>query len=737
MNYAPDFNYSQFTANTELTLANVPWNSDYRDIVRFANRAALDAYIDGLAPGVATIANTTYAALSAPVRIAAPFGEIMKYNYMRARNPGMAPGHGAESYYYFINDVRYVAPNTTEVVLQLDVWQSFGHGVTLGRSYVERGHVGIANESAFTRRGSTYLTVAEGMDLGGEYETAHVENHPIMQTRGISGGVGHDVMVVSTTKLHANTGKADNPRVEVATSGTIGGIPSGLSFYIFDGDGEGYALMSGWLKQYPWVAQGIVSVTLVPKVEHYFNNVVWGNVTFTDGTNDRHVDRVIVIAGGGDSAGRLGNLGSYNRPRMHAFSMLNNWRESAAILDNIPARYRHLRKFLTYPYMAIEMTTWTGAPVILKPELWSDNSASLGSRVAYTPPGQRASFWPRWYGYNYAGTSPDANTTGDDHGEFLNMAVHVDQFPTIPIVNDAAALQLANNARGLAHSYASAEWSQQRALRGADTSYRQSSSAIDAANRQTELSNQHNRQVTDYTNRHNMDMTGLNAMNSIAQGALQGGIAGPAGMAAGALGGAAGLPFAFASANMEAQRASNMTGMQAGHANRSSAVSAQHSAFVRDTNRDLAAYAANGDYANTIAGIDARVQDLQMTPPSTLGQHGGETANLYGDTMEVSLRWKMVNRGVIERIGEYWLRYGYAINSFVTPPTDLHCMSHFTYWKMAATYVHGAMMPEPFKQAIRGIFEKGVTVWRNANDIGQLDAGQNTVLSGVTYEGRS
>jgi len=36
-----------------------------------------------------------------------------------------------------------------------------------------------------------------------------------------------------------------------------------------------------------------------------------------------------------------------------------------------------------------------------------------------------------------------------------------------------------------------------------------------------------------------------------------------------------------------------------------------------------------------------------------------------------------------------------------------------------------------FKQAIRGIFEKGVTVWANPADIGTIDIGDNAPLEGV------
>jgi hypothetical protein len=59
-------------------------------------------------------------------------------------------------------------------------------------------------------------------------------------------------------------------------------------------------------------------------------------------------------------------------------------------------------------------------------------------------------------------------------------------------------------------------------------------------------------------------------------------------------------------------------------------------------------------------------------------------------------------------------------------------MSKFTYWKLSETYISSAFMPEAFKQVIRGIFEKGVTVWASPSDIGNIDIADNTPLGGIS-----
>jgi len=60
-------------------------------------------------------------------------------------------------------------------------------------------------------------------------------------------------------------------------------------------------------------------------------------------------------------------------------------------------------------------------------------------------------------------------------------------------------------------------------------------------------------------------------------------------------------------------------------------------------------------------------------------------------------------------------------------------MTKFTYWKMSESYIKAAPMPESYKQVIRGIFEKGVTVWATPADIGNIDISDNAIIPGISY----
>lgn len=211
-----------------------------------------------------------------------------------------------------------------------------------------------------------------------------------------------------------------------------------------------------------------------------------------------------------------------------------------------------------------------------------------------------------------------------------------------------------------------------------------------------------------------------------------GAMAGPAGLVGGAAAGLAGVPGQMIAVSQQTHAASMQQSMGAATASESNRIAGRSAAYVRDTNRDYAMFAARGDYQNAIAAQNARVQDTLMTQPSLKGNMGGDLMRAINDLSEMSVRIKMIDRGAMARIGEYWLMYGYAHNRFGVVPDDLHVMSHFTYWQLKQTYLKSAPMPETYKQTIRGIFESGVTVWRDPNDIGNIDPAINEPIGGIT-----
>lgn len=225
----------------------------------------------------------------------------------------------------------------------------------------------------------------------------------------------------------------------------------------------------------------------------------------------------------------------------------------------------------------------------------------------------------------------------------------------------------------------------------------------------------------------------MGAGASVLGGALGGAIrGGGAGAAIGAAGAGIGAASNLIQAGMQTSANDEMLAIRNLAAGQNIAAQQSQGGYIRDTNRTLADFAARGDYSNAIAAIQSKVQDAALIQPTVSGQYGGDAANHAHATSELSIRWKMIDMAAVKRIGEHWLRYGYAVNIQVYDlPVDMMVMTKFTYWKLSETYIRAGGMPESFKQAIRGIFEKGVTVWRNPNDIGFIDHADNAPLTGI------
>lgn len=696
-------NAHQWNPDSIVQLFNVAWNSDYRDIVDFQGIGNLNTYLDSIESQRVTFERAVQLRPYEPIRLNIPFNLAARYNYIRVQAPappisytpipgGPAYSESQRDFFYFINDVQMVAPNTTQFHVQLDVWNTYRDYFSMGYGYVERGHVGIANTNDMSENGRKYLTVPEGLDLGNEYNIVETRREKIADTDS------HGIAVWSTTDLLAapETPSGD-PRLRTAQGTQFGDIPNGASAYYF----RTRAAFVDWMRDmadYPWITQGIIGVFALPPISRYAtneNNYFLGS----DG------DGPLILRGG-------------NMPPKYV-DTFPGWRD--VIRNRIPARYRHLSKFLTYPYCLVELTCNTGSPLVLKPEQWGSDG-QVAELAHMSIPNPRIVVFP--YFYNRA---VGANNPGGVHdgGEFLDMTTGIYDLPQFSIVNDGYLGYMASNRNAIQYQNSSADWSQQKALRGADTAHSQASQN---AQTQDALASQQigtMNQQTAMQNQFGGVRAGVGAVQGMAQGAMFGGGGGLAMGAANAASAAIGEGIS----QVERTQGNAISTGAVRDANR---LNQNNSKFQRDTNRELSQFAAKGDYAQAIAGINAKVQDAKLTQPNTSGQMGGEAFNLVNDQWGYDVKVKMVNSGAMRAIGEYWLRYGYNVNAFFRPP-NFSVMSKFTYWKFQEFNIQSSTIPEVYKQAIRGIFEKGVTIWREPQDIGRIDPGDNEPVRGAYY----
>lgn len=720
--------WAYFPPNTSFKLCNVPWDMSYRDIVKFGDHKAQDDYFNSL-PGV-TVTNTSGHRFNQPVKLNIPFNKANQYNYIIVKND-YPQVEQPRYWYYFIQNITMVNLYVSQFNIMLDVVQSFQLDVQLGNCYVERGHIGIANENAEQDGGRTYLDIPEGLDTGAESQITSQSVTPFIANGENLSHSGAAVMVFSTVKLYEDPGTVDNPHIQVAGGTVSNNIPNGIDTYYFPTVTAFYIFMANG-SDFPWVMQNIQKCIMVPQfleegngvtkvvpfakdylksVEMYYASQTWLNVNKTIIEDDNFRNRFI-----------------------------------------IPDRYKNLKKFRLFPYAWAELTLMNGNSLILKPQNINGNDMKIWEDAYFGPPTPRAAFHA--IGEN-AGDGTDSN--GLD--EQMNSTVGVIDYPSLAVVNNAGQVYLASNAHSIDYQRQTANWSQQKTSMGINNAYAQAQLSAGYAEQQTGLGNRNrsamagisNQSATRSTdiaqNQANFDY-GMQQLNTIGGGvanvlgnAATGNIGGAIGAAVGAGIGAYANNATYNQGNQtRAAQLGNtvdttnaQTSQSNSYASQQTGLSNQQSLQFADMNRSMATAVASGDYANAIAGINAKVQDTALMSPSVAGQMGGDVLLYASNRWRIWLRYRQIMPAAMRNIGEYWLRYGYYVQRFLKPPASWQTMEHFTFWKMHELYIRSSTCPEEFKLSIKGIFEKGVTVWNNPDDIGVIDYADNNPLPGVRY----
>lgn len=145
-----NFDYTRWSENTRVRLVNVIWSSDYKDVVAFENNQVRDIYFDSLDDSFnLTLEQAARIIPEGYVKLPIPYDVLARYNYLYIDMPIATSADkpldwettdGIRRWYFFIENVIYRAPNTTEVLLTLDVWTNFHNDVEINYLMLERGH---------------------------------------------------------------------------------------------------------------------------------------------------------------------------------------------------------------------------------------------------------------------------------------------------------------------------------------------------------------------------------------------------------------------------------------------------------------------------------------------------------------------------------------------------------------------------------------------------------------------
>ena len=693
--YVEDFNgggnitSDWWPAGSTVKLCRVNWDSSYRDIVIFDNEQERNSYFDNLGKYFSyAIENMSYLKPRQAIKVPIPYSTAYQYNYVMVTNPA-SPKYDEMRMFYFIAQADYVAPSTTMLTLQLDVIMTYQFSTNVGSCFIERGHVAQANRSYrnlisdgfYQNAMRRYLDVPEGLDVGSDYFTVESEVVSISED-------GYYVVIMSTADLTADPGTINNPNLKTAQGNLVASIPSSCEVYAMDASEWISWLIS--MRDYPWVTQCIICAYSFPKRFIASTTPVSINGRQAYKIN-RSISAMEMYSGDDPNIAEIDGV----------FSRLKNKIESSVKHD----------KFTLFPYSFIEITANTGTSVLLKPQYFLDDRIDLKAICCALYPFARIGCIPWNYGNNsgiFVTWNDLNNTTHNSYlpnFEALSNALWMSDFPMFSIVNNSYISYMASTAHSRAYSYEAAGWQLARTNLATNLSYEQAQGAM--------ATERMNRDIQNDMSRLNMGVSFGTGMVGAAGTLLSGNIGGAASQAAGTLLSAGMSQAQYAASNQQFQN--SMAQQQ----------------YVAGSNYQLARQAMNGDYEMAIKSINSTVQDAALTPPSQAGQAGGDVLAQANGLYNITINFKMITRAAQERIADFWSRYGYQINEFMQgsfrPMRDLKVMTRFSYWKMRECYLQNSYANNDELMTIKGILERGTTVWGNPNYIGSPSLDFNEV----------
>ena len=686
--YVENFNDGNITsdwwpAGSVAKLCHVNWDSSYRDVVIFDSEKERNDYFDQLSDYFSyTIESMSYLKPRQAIKVPIPYSTAYKYNYLVVTNP-KSPRYAEQRMFYFIQQSDYVAPSTTLLTLQLDVMMTYQFNTSIGSCFIERGHVAMANYAYRLAKQAQnyqyaqrrYLDVPEGLDVGSDYVTVDTECISISED-------GYYVIVISTADLTADPGTINAPNLKTAAGRNVANVPSSCEVYAFDASN-----WFSWLrkmKSYPWVTQCIIAAYSFPK----------SFITSVESISLNGVQAYTITSTNGKELATL--TGIFDRMK-----------------SRISTSVKH-DKFCIFPYSFIEITANTGTSILLKPQYLEWDTLILHSICCALYPFARIGVIPWNYGGRGNGTTYSVawkDLNNNDHtttlpmNEALQNALWMADFPMFSIVNNSYISYMASTAHSRAYSYEATGWGLARTNMATQLSYEQAQGAFATERANRNLQN---------------DMTRMGLNVNFAAGLIGAG----GQLAAGNIGGAAmGAVNTLANAAMgQAQYASS---------NQQFNNSLAQSQYVASSNYELARAAASGDYEMAIKSINSAVQDAALLPPSQAGQTGGDVLAQSNGLYNITINFKMMTSAAQERVSDFWSRYGYQINEFLPsafkPMSALKCMTRFSYWKMRECYLQNPQASNDELMTIKGILERGTTVWKSPAYIGSPSIESNTV----------
>lgn len=770
--YGNTLDYSRFKPTARLKMCNVPWCGQYDDVVKFDDDAARDAWFDALEGEVINLDTMFNVKPDGASKVPVPVTSAQGYNYLVVDLPRMtsdaqplayAAGERKRRYFYFIQDAQQLSPNSTRLILTLDVWTTYINEMRFDYVLLERGHAPVAASSvsdylANPRDNSAYL-LSDDVNTGGEpfVETARaVKNYSAETQRAC---------IATYADLQGDLGTASAPKVPAISEPDTTGILAPRVYSVAVGDLQPF--LRALEANAPWMKSTVLGVFFAPSdlLTQSAPFTLFGiSVTILDAVQKIEPFMQPGVADFGYPAQAAGFAKLYTYPYAAIRIGDERGQTSTVRIEDLGANGIQLASAvnLVMPYISIDarLLGIAGATDSLTFQTiegrtysyggaWGEYlkswnlpvmqvSQSAASRAAYTTVYNRAH--ARLAADNALASSLASNSTANTNAN--NSAKNITDNNAI---NTAANTAVTKNAN---------DW----ALTGASASNKKLSADCNADNAASTAMTGLQNDVVAITTANNNAAAIASTAGAVVTGGLTGG---PAGATSAAIGGVADLAVSIPAANAAAAisqssnsvavsvaqtnalqktlNAANYTAAVWGVQNNASTSAttlrneastkvAANNAAVMSTN--AANTKATGDananraYATAIDAISAALNQAGVAAPA---QFGAAANGQSSATAPRALFAQVVTQREcdIMNAASVFARYGYALMREFSMER-MQVMRHFTYWKCAEVWCSGnGNALEGAQGAIKDILIRGVTVWSKPEEIGRVSIYDN------------
>lgn len=770
--YENTFDYSRFKPNARLKMCNVPWCGDYENVVKFENDTARDAWFDALKGDVVNLDSMFNVKPDGSAKVPVPVTSAQGYNYLVVDLPRMtsdaqpieyAGGGRKARYFYFILDAQQLSPNSTRLVLSLDMWTTYINDMQFDYILLERGHAPVAASPvadylANPRDNSAYLLTSD-VNTGGE---PYIERGRAVKNYS---AVGQRACIATACDLQGGFGTASAPTVPALSESCTSGILAPRVYSVAVDDLQKF--LRAMEKNAPWIKQCVLGVFFAPAdlLTQSGGFALWGvNLTVCDAVQE---------------------IETFLQPGIADFGY--------------PAQAAPFAKLYTYPYAAIRVSDERGQSSIVRVEDLGAQGIELASAVNLIMPyisidarllgiagatdtltfqtmeGRTYDFGGAWGEYLKSWNLPVMQVTQSaasraDYTTVYNRAhakLAADNAQTSALASNATAYtnagNVAANITDLNRVNVNANNSvttnaNAAALSGATAANQKLKADCDSDNATSTAMADLKNDVVAITTSQNNASTAARSVGAVVTGAFSGGAAGAT---TAAVSGIADMAVSFPSANAAAA-VSQSSNSRAALLAQSNALektlhAAQYTAATygiqsdvatKNTNirNDASTYSANanakltttnasntkttGDanagraHATAIDAIDASLKQAGIAAPVQFGAsaNGGMSA-----TAPRALFAQIVTQREcdIMNAASAFARYGYTLMREWSM-TKMQVMRHFTFWKCTEVWCSGTgEVLEGAQNAIKDILLRGVTVWDDPDEIGRVSIYDN------------